>query len=1418
MKNTFPRRRRPRRLARPRCSVAAEGAHRGLRLESLEHRLMLHGESGPEHDLSEHVHHDLSIFIDGEQVPFPAGLGTDATGNILANPHNHGGDERVHVHPIDAALTEFVTVGDFFDVWRTNAGVVGNNPDAFFGSSQILGNFADATHVINMYVNGELNDEFQNYEMHADDDIVIVYSTTAAADSPILDIDDVAVLGGAPLHVALNGFDPDGDALTYSVKSVVTDTGLTETVLEGNRSMQINVADFGSMTFELFEQRAPRVTDAIIGIAQDGTYDGVIFHRVINDFVIQGGDPTGTGTGDPSIPSFDDQFHIDLQHTQTGLLSMAKAGDDSNSSQFFITEGTTRFLDFNHSIFGMLTEGEAVRQAISNVPVGAGDRPITDVVMESVDIFFDETNGVLMLKAPEGASGTAEVTVTVTDEDGNSFDATFTVTVSPDTSNGGPFLNEIPPIQTIAGTPAQFTLTAVDVEGDPVFFDTMWADFDFTLDNDTGEVTITPADGFTGELELFVGVRAVNGSNTNDTHDSQLITITVLAPNAPLNAPLSVDLLASFDTGSADDDDLTNLTVLDFRVEGVTAGAVVTLFSGDTSIGSATATGPSVVVTGNVGTFLGNVHSITATQSLGAVESDLSPALVVTVDRDADGFTTSPPLTANLGDDYLYNVGHDEELVGQQNLAYSLDVAPGGMTIDINTGQIIWLGVVQTAGTHNVVVEATDRAGNVGTQDFTLTVNGPPVLGTIGDKSVDEDEQLLFAVIVDDPNDGDTLTFSLSGDSDAPALGLTSGMFTWTPGELDGGRSFDFTVTVTDAGGLFDSKSFTVTVDEVNLSPQLAAIDDKPAIRGQTLSFFAEGTDPDLPAQVLTYSLVSPPLGASIDPGTGEFSWTPSAEQADAQHTITVRAADSGGLAAERSFTVTVQDVPEPPQLNAIVSPTVNEGDEVELTVTATDPNLPNDKLSFQLISGPDGAAINAETGDFRWQTDEADGPGAFDVTVEVRDLTNLFDLLTFTITVGEVNRNPIFDVQIDDQTVTVGDSLNLDFDASDPDIPEQTLTYSLIDLLEGATINSVTGELNWTPTVDQALQDINVRVRVIDGEGGSDEQTVTVTVEERAKAPVLSPIADRTVDEGEEINLVAQATDPNSEEENLRFSLADGAPDGATIDAVSGEFSWTPGEADGPGEHAVTIVVTDSDSLRDEKTFTITVDEVNQSPVLTPITDRQVMEDQTIAFEAVAGDDDKPVQELRFSLASNAPEGATIDETSGQFHWTPHSGAAGEYLITVRVADDATSSLSDSQSFHVTVEAPPVVLPGFSVAQTLALRSTQSQFFGPVLPVRPTPIVLPVLVNRVQSGVTVAPSLTEAFREFANIGSGGIHARQGTTSGDGPSDKKDAEPGSLKKKPELDEEADIPVDEGTSREAVDEAIARILAETAAAV
>jgi peptidyl-prolyl cis-trans isomerase A (cyclophilin A) len=156
----------------------------------------------------------------------------------------------------------------------------------------------------------------------------------------------------------------------------------------------------GSFTVRLFDQEVPNTVANFVGLAE-GTkewqdpstgerkktpfYDGVIFHRIIDSFMIQGGDRLGQGTGGPGY-KFADEFHPSLRHGKAGVLSMANSGPNTNGSQFFITLGPTPHLDNRHSVFGEVVEGLDVIKKIGSVKTGRQDRPITPVVMNRVTI------------------------------------------------------------------------------------------------------------------------------------------------------------------------------------------------------------------------------------------------------------------------------------------------------------------------------------------------------------------------------------------------------------------------------------------------------------------------------------------------------------------------------------------------------------------------------------------------------------------------------------------------------------------------------------------------------------------------------------------------------------------------------------------------------------------------------------------------------------------------------------------------------------------------------------------------------------------------------------------------------------------------------------------------------------------------
>jgi cyclophilin family peptidyl-prolyl cis-trans isomerase len=140
----------------------------------------------------------------------------------------------------------------------------------------------------------------------------------------------------------------------------------------------------GAIEFELFEDDAPKTVANFLKLARDGFYDGVIFHRVIPDFMIQGGDPTGTGMGGPGY-QFEDEFNDNK--VVRGALAMANAGPNTNGSQFFIvTADACPWLDGKHTVFGRVTDGMDVVNDISDVDTDGADRPRQDVVIERVEL------------------------------------------------------------------------------------------------------------------------------------------------------------------------------------------------------------------------------------------------------------------------------------------------------------------------------------------------------------------------------------------------------------------------------------------------------------------------------------------------------------------------------------------------------------------------------------------------------------------------------------------------------------------------------------------------------------------------------------------------------------------------------------------------------------------------------------------------------------------------------------------------------------------------------------------------------------------------------------------------------------------------------------------------------------------------
>jgi uncharacterized delta-60 repeat protein len=437
---------------------------------------------------------------------------------------------------------------------------------------------------------------------------------------------------------------------------------------------------------------------------------------------------------------------------------------------------------------------------------------------------------------------------------------------------------------------------------------------------------------------------------------------------------------------------------------------------------------------------------------------------------------------------------------------------------------------------------ADTRALSVNSTVMVNAVNDAPVLAAIGNQSINEGATLSFIASATDADvPANTLTYSL--DAASLALGMsinaTSGVFSWTPSEAQGGTAPLVTITVTDngSGSLTDSETFSIAVNDTNVAPVLAAIGNQSINEGATLSFIASATDADLPAQSLSYSLdaASLALGMTINSSTGTFSWTPSEAQGGTAPLVTITVTDdgSGSLTDSETFTITVGDTNDAPVLAAIGNQSINEGATLTFTASATDADLPSQTLTYSLdaTSLGLGMSINSSTGIFSWTPTEAQGGLTPSVTITVTDngSGNLSDSETFTIIVGDINDAPVL-AAIGNQSINEGATLSFTASATDADLPSQMLTYSLdaTSLGLGMSINGSTGAFSWTPSEAQGGLTPSVTITVTDNGSGSltDSETFSIAVNDTNVAPVLAAIGNQSINEGATLSLIASATD----------------------------------------------------------------------------------------------------------------------------------------------------------------------------------------------------------------------------------------------------------------------------------------------------
>ena len=886
--------------------------------------------------------------------------------------------------------------------------------------------------------------------------------------------------------------------------------------------------------------------------------------------------------------------------------------------------------------------------------------------------------------------GSFPITVRVTDNGSPNLNDFEAITVTVTEVNVAPVVTSPGNKTTAELANLAFTVTATDADipSNTVNFSLdAGAPAGAAINAGTGAFSWTPTEA-QGPGTFPVTIRATD-NGTPALSGTAAITITVTEVNvAPVLATIgnkagTVGVAITF-TATATDADIPANTLAFSLDAGAPAGAAINASTGAFSwTPAANGSFPVTVrVTDNGTPVLSASELITITVSAAPNQAPVLGAIGnKTVAELATLAFTATATDPNSGDVQTF----------------SLDAgAPAGATIGASSGAFSWTPTeAQGPASTPITIRVTDN-GSPALSDFeaiTVTVtevNVAPVVTSPGNKTINELVALTFTVTATDA-DVPANTISWSLDAGAPAgatIGAGTGAFSWTPTEAQGPGTYPVTIRATDNGTapLSGTAAITITVNEVNVAPVLAAIGNKSGTVGVAITFTATATDADIPANTRSFSLdAGNPAGSTINASTGAFSWTP---VANGSFPVVVRVTDNGtpALSASELITITVSAAPnQAPVLGAIGNKTVNELATLAFTATATDPDA-GSVLTFSLDAGsPAGATIGGSSGAFSWTPAESQGPGAYPTTVRVTDNGSpaLSDFETITITVNEVNVAPVV-ASPGNKTVDELSALSTTITATDADLPAQTIAWS-VDAggPAGLTINASTGVASWTPTEAQGPGVYPVTFRATDNgtPAMSGSATITITVNEVNVAPVLANITNKTIAQGSLLAFTATATDADIPANTLTFSLDAGAPVGAAITA-GGAFSWTPPAA---GSFPITARVTDNGVpvLSASQTFTVTVTNVNSAPVLTQPSNMTVNEGAT-ADQTLTATDPDAGDVLTFSKVSG-PVFMTVSG-AGVVHLAPGSTDAGVYPASVKVSDNGSPSLSDTKSFQITV------------------------------------------------------------------------------------------------------------------------------------
>jgi len=771
----------------------------------------------------------------------------------------------------------------------------------------------------------------------------------------------------------------------------------------------------------------------------------------------------------------------------------------------------------------------------------------------------------------------------------------------------------------------------------------------FSSSSNTGSAQWVVPNGLTpGSYRVEIFVQDAQGLSDNLLSS----TFTIVDVNdTPSLASVSDQVLAeggllSFSLVGTDPDDSAPFTTLTYS-----------LSSGDNWISVDSGTG---VVSGtpdnqDVGS---NVMTLRVTDG-GGLYAERSAN--VTVINTSNSITD--PGSQALTEDVAFSIDLSSSDEGE-GVTYTIDSTSIGKGVGINasTGNLNWTPDNSHVGSHSVLVTASDGQGSDPILALTLTVsNVAPILTDPGNQSVAQGN--LFSLDIGGTDEGEGLSYSL--DSTSVNLGLniatSSGNIDWTPNNDDVG-THTVTVSGNDGNGSEDTISFSLSVN--NIATSLVDPGDQTVAEGNVFSLDIGSADEGFG---LTYSLdsTSLALGMTVDTSTGNLNWTPNNGDVGG-HTVTVSGNDGNGSVDSTNFTLTVSNVA--PVLTDPGNQNIAQGNLFSLDISSTDEGF---GLTYSLDSTSVGLgmSITGSTGNIDW-TPNNDDVGSHTVTVSGNDGNGSTDYVSFSISVSNIATSLI---DPGDQTVAEGNVFGLDIGSTDEGFG---LTYSLdsTSLTLGMTVDSSTGNLNWTPE-NGDVGGYTVTVSGNDGNGSTDSTSFTLTVTNTA--PVLNDPGAQSVAQGNVFSLDMSTPD---EDEGLTYTLdSTSLASGVTISSTTGLIIWTPENSD-VGDHDLTVTGDDGNGGMGSVTFTLTV-----TNIVVTLTDPGFQStDEDNLFGLDINSSDEGVGAVYSLDSTSLALGANIQASNGYITWTPDNSHVGGHTFDVSVNDGNGSSANVSFGVNV--------------------------------------------------------------------------------------------------------------------------------------